>query len=166
MKAAPAVSAAAGALTLLMVGVRLGLDPIAVARLAVLGGALGVIVREDLREHRIPNRVLLPATIVCAVLSLLGGLRISSLIGSGVLLASLFAAALARSAWIGMGDAKLALLVLCGLHGATPRALLFALELAAVIAVLLALRHRRLALRVALPMAPFMAAGCVLALLI
>lgn len=166
MKPAPAIAAAAGALTLLLFGVRLGLDPVALARLAVLGGALGLIVRDDLREHRIPNRVVLPATLACAVLSVLDGLRASSLIGGGVLLVPLFAVALARPAWIGMGDVKLALLMLCGLHSATPRALLFAVELAAVIAVLLALRHRQLALRVALPMAPFMAAGCVLALLI
>jgi leader peptidase (prepilin peptidase) / N-methyltransferase len=166
MKPAPAISAVVGALTLLTVGVRLGLDPIALARLAVLGAALGVIVRDDLRAHRIPNRVVLPAMIACATLSLIGGLHASGLIGGGALLTLLFAAALARPAWIGMGDVKLALLMLCGLHSATPRALLFAVELAAAIAVLLALRHRRLALRVALPMAPFMAAGCVLALLI
>ncbi len=166
MKPAPVISAVAGALAFLIVGISLGLDPIAIARLAVLGAALGVIVRDDLREHRIPNRVLLPATIACATLSLLGGLRVSSLIGGGTLLLLLFVAALARPAWIGMGDVKLALLMLCGLHGATPRALLFAVELAVVIAVLLALRHRQMALRVALPMAPFMAAGSVLALLI
>jgi leader peptidase (prepilin peptidase)/N-methyltransferase len=166
MKPAPAISAVTGTLTLLTVGVTLSLDPIALARLAVLGAALGMIVRDDLREHRIPNRVVLPATIACAALSLFGGLRAGSLIGGGALLVLLFAGALARPAWIGMGDVKLALLMLCGLHDATPRALLFAVELAAVIAVLLALRHRRMALRVALPMAPFMAAGCVLALLI
>lgn len=166
MKPAPAISTASGSLTLLIVGTRLGLDSIAVARLAVLGAALGVIVRDDLREHRIPNRVVLPATIACTALSLFGGLQASSLIGGGALLALLFAAALARPAWIGMGDVKLALLMLCGLHGATPRAFLFGVELAAVMAVLLTLRHRRLALRVALPMGPFMAAGCLLALLI
>lgn len=166
MKPAPAISAVAGALAFLAVGVRLGLDPLALARLAVLGAALGVIVRDDLREHRIPNRVVLPATIACATLSLLGGLHVSSLIGGGALLVLLFGTALARPAWIGMGDVKLALLILCGLHGATPRALLFAVELAAAIAVLIALRRRAMALRVALPMAPFMATGCVLALLI
>jgi leader peptidase (prepilin peptidase)/N-methyltransferase len=126
MKPAPVISAVTGTLTLLTVGVTLSLDPIALARLAVLGAALGMIVRDDLREHRIPNRVVLPATIACATLSLLGGLRVSSLIGGGALLVLLFGAALARPAWIGMGDVKLALLVLCGLHGATPRALLFA----------------------------------------
>ena len=165
MKPAPVASAAAGAFALVIVGVRLGLDPIAVARLAVLGGSLGVIVRDDLRNHRVPNHVVLPATITCAALSLLGGLGMSSLVGGAVLLLLLFAAALARPAWIGMGDVKLALLMLCGLHGGTPRAFLFAVELAAVVAVLLALRHRGLAMRMTLPMAPFMAAGCVLALL-
>jgi leader peptidase (prepilin peptidase)/N-methyltransferase len=166
VKPSPAISAIAGALAFLAIGARLGLDPIALARLAVLGVALGLIVRDDVREHRIPNRVVLPATIACATLSLLDGLRASSLIGGGVLLVFLFGMALARPAWIGMGDVKLALLILCGLHSATPRALLFAIELAAAIGVLLALRHRQMALRVALPMAPFMAAGCALALLI
>ncbi len=165
MRPAPAIYAVVGALTLLTVGVRLNLDPLALARLAVLGAALGVIVRDDLREHRIANHVVLPATIACATLSLLDGLHVGSLIGGGALLVLLFGVALARPAWIGMGDVKLALLMLCGLHGATPRALLFAIELAAVIAVLVGLRHRRMAARVALPMAPFMAAGCVLALL-
>jgi leader peptidase (prepilin peptidase) / N-methyltransferase len=166
VKPASALSALAGAGTLLTAGAKLGLDPIALARLAILGAALGIIVRDDMREHRIPNRVVLPAALACAALSLLEGLRVSGFVAGGAILLILLSAALARPAWIGMGDVKLGLLVLCGLHGATPRALLFAMELAAVIAVLLALRHRRLALRIALPMAPFMAAGCVLALLI
>ena len=91
MKPAPAISAVAGALAFLTVGVRLGLDPLAFARVAVLGAALGVIVRDDLREHRIPNRVVLPATIACATLSLIGGLHVSSLIGGGAVLALLLA---------------------------------------------------------------------------
>ncbi len=166
MKPASALSALVGAATLLAAGAKLGLDLTALARLTILGAALGLIVRDDMREHRIPNRVVLPAALACAALSVIEGLRVSGFVAGGAMLLILLGAALARPAWIGMGDVKLGLLVLCGLHGATPRALLFAVELAAVIAVLLAFRHRRLALRVALPMAPFMAAGCVLALLI
>lgn len=166
MKPASALSALVGAATLLAAGAKLGLDLTALARLTILGAALGIIVRDDMRKHRIPNRVVLPAALACSALSVIEGLRVSGFFAGGAMLLILLGAALARPAWIGMGDVKLGLLVLCGLHGATPRALLFAVELAAVIAVLLTLRHRRLALRVALPMAPFMAAGCVLALLI
>ncbi len=117
-------------------GSRLGLDLVALARLAVLGVALGQLVHYDLREHRIPNRIVLPAAAACAALSLLEGVRLNSLIGGGVLLALMLAVSLARPAWLGMGDVKLALLLLCGLHAATPQAILFAVELCAVVAVL------------------------------
>ena len=155
-----------GALTVLPVGVRLALDPLALARLTILGAALGLIVCSDLRERRIPNRVVLPATAACATLSLLDGVRLSSLIGGGALLALLLGVSLARPAWIGMGDVKLALLILCGLHAAAPRALIFAIELDALIAMVLILRRGSEAFRIALPLAPFMAAGSLLALLI
>jgi leader peptidase (prepilin peptidase)/N-methyltransferase len=91
--------------------------------------------------------------------------RLSSLTWGGAVLTLLLVVSLAHPGWLGMGDVKLALLLLCGLHGATPRALLIAVELGAVIAMLLILRRGRAAFRVALPLAPFMAAGSVLALL-
>jgi leader peptidase (prepilin peptidase)/N-methyltransferase len=160
------ISAVLGGLTLLLVGIGLGFDLIALARLTVLGAALGQLVHSDVREHLIPNRIVLPAAGACAALSLLEGVRLNSLIGGGVLLAVLLAMSLARPAWLGMGDVKLALLLLCGLHAATPRAILFAVELCAVIAVFFILWRGREAFRVALPLAPFMAAGSLLALLI
>jgi leader peptidase (prepilin peptidase)/N-methyltransferase len=160
------LSAIVGALTLLLVGIGLGFDLLSLARLTVLGAALGQLVRCDVRERRIPNRIVLPAAGACAMLSLLEGVRLNSLIGGGVLLAVLLAVSLACPAWLGMGDVKLALLLLCGLHAATPRAILFAVELCAVIAVLFILWRGREAFRIALPLAPFMAAGSLLALLI
>jgi leader peptidase (prepilin peptidase) / N-methyltransferase len=166
MKPAPAISAVAGALAFLLVGAELGFDSIALVRLAILGGALGQIVRYDLRERRIPNRIVLPATAACATLSLLDGVRLSSLIGGGVLIALLLAGSLLRPEWLGMGDVKLALLILCGLHGATLRAVLLGIELAVVVVLLLTVRRGRQTLRLALPLAPFLAAGSLLALLI
>jgi leader peptidase (prepilin peptidase)/N-methyltransferase len=160
------ISAVLGGLTLLPVGIGLGFDLVALARLAVLGAALGQLVHSDVRERRIPNRIVLPAAGACAALSLLEGVRLNSLIGGGVLLAVMLAMSLARPAWLGMGDVKLALLLLCGLHAATPQAILFAVELCAVVAVLFILWRGREAFRVALPLAPFMAAGSLLALLI
>jgi leader peptidase (prepilin peptidase)/N-methyltransferase len=142
------------------------MTPLALARLAILGAALGVLVRYDLREHRIPNRIVLPAAATCASLSLIDGVRLGSLLTGGLLLALFLAVSLAWPALLGMGDVKLALLILCGVHGAAPRALILAIELDALIAMLLILRRGREALRMALPLAPFMAAGSLLALLI
>jgi prepilin signal peptidase PulO-like enzyme (type II secretory pathway) len=56
--------------------------------------------------------------------------------------------------------------MLCGLHGSTPLALLVGVELAALVALAHALRRGRLAFRLALPLAPFMAAGSLVALLL
>ncbi|HTB50835.1 MAG TPA: prepilin peptidase [Solirubrobacteraceae bacterium] len=166
MKQARIVFAAVGALALVGVGVMLRLDALAITRLAILGAALGVCVRDDLHERRIPNRIVLPAALACAALSLLDGLRVSTLVVGGVLLVLLLALGLARPRWIGMGDVKLLLLMLCGLHGATPQALVFAIGLAALIAGLLTIWRGREALRLALPLAPFLAGGSLLALLI
>lgn len=166
MKPSPAISAIAGALAFVVIGAELGFDMIVLARLVILGGALGQIVGYDLREHRIPNRIVLPATAACAALSVIDGVRLSSLIGGAILIAVLFTASLLRRAWLGMGDVKPALLILCGLHGATFLAVMLAVELAVVVALLLTIRRGREALRLALPLAPFMAAGSLLALLI
>ncbi|MHB8533477.1 MAG: hypothetical protein ACYDC2_12235 [Solirubrobacteraceae bacterium] len=94
------------------------------------------------------------------------GVHASGVVGGAVLVAVILFVALARPAWVGMGDAKLALLLLAGLHGATPLALLLGVELAAVIALVVALRRGRIALSMSLPLAPFMAAGSLLALLL
>jgi leader peptidase (prepilin peptidase) / N-methyltransferase len=144
-----------------------GLDLLALVRLAILGAALGQLVRYDLREHRIPNRIVLPATAACGILSLLDdGARLSGLLTGGAVLALLLGVSLARPAALGMGDVKLALLMFCALHGAAPRALILAVELYALIAVFLIIRRGRAAFAIAVPVAPFMAAGSLLALLI
>ena len=83
-----------------------------------------------------------------------------------ILIAVLFTASLLRPSWLGMGDVKLALLMLCGLHGATLMAVMLAVALAVGAALLFTIRRGREALRLALPLAPFMAAGSLLALLI
>jgi leader peptidase (prepilin peptidase) / N-methyltransferase len=166
MSRARLASAALAGIGLGTLGLRLGLGVPAVARLAVLGGALGILVLYDVRERRIPNRVVGPAILACSVLSIVEGVRASGVAGGAVLVAVILLAALARPAWVGMGDAKLAVLLLAGLHGATPLALLFGVELAAVIALAVALRRGRIALAASLPLAPFMAAGSLLALLL
>jgi leader peptidase (prepilin peptidase)/N-methyltransferase len=166
MKPTVVLCTAAGAAALVVVGIRLSFDGLTLARLAVLGAALGQLVRYDLAEHRIPNRIVLPAAAICAVLSVIHGVRLDELILGTALLLSLLVVSLARPALLGMGDVKLALLMLCALHGATPRALGLAVELYALIALVIVLQRGRVAFSMSLPMAPFMAAGSLLALLL
>jgi leader peptidase (prepilin peptidase)/N-methyltransferase len=166
MKATVALCAVAGSALLVVVGQGLGFDGLALARLVVLGAALGALVPYDLAEHRIPNRIVLPSAALCGALSITDGVRAGHLILGAVLLALLLAVSLARPALLGMGDVKLALLMLCALHAATPRALGLAIELYALIALVIVLRRGRAAFAVSLPLAPFMAAGSLLALLI
>lgn len=165
MKPVALARSAVGTLALLAIAIGLGVDTLALARLGVLGAALAQLVHHDLREHRIPNRIVLPAAATCAVLSILDRVPAASLIPGAVLLTTLLCVSLARPAWLGMGDVKLALLLLCALDNATPRALMLTVELYSIIALLLILRRGRAAFRLTLPLAPFMAAGSLLALL-
>lgn len=164
---AQVAAGAGGALTLLVAGVALDESPLALGRLAVLGGALGRLVLFDMRQRRVPNRIVLPAAVACAALSVAGGPHVSVglLLGVGLVVA-LLAVSLASPTALGIGDVKLALLILCGLDGAAPRALILALELYALTGVLLLIRHGRAALGTSLPLAPILAAGSLIALLI
>jgi hypothetical protein len=65
--------AAAGALAFPLAGLAGGAGSLSLARLAILGGAVGAVVAYDLREHRIPNRIVLPAIMACAALFVGGG---------------------------------------------------------------------------------------------
>jgi leader peptidase (prepilin peptidase)/N-methyltransferase len=165
---APALAASTGgALAILLAAARLGLSPLAVVRLAILGAALGQLALYDLRERRIPNRVVLPATAICASLSLADGLHTStSLLVATGLVVLLLAISLTSPAVLGMGDVKLALLLLCALGGLASTALLLTLELYALVALLLLIRRGRSALGSTLPLAPITAAGCFIALLL
>ena len=77
MRATVVLCGMLGSALLVLVGHGLGFDGLALARLAVLGAALGALVPYDLAEHRIPNRIVLPAAALC------GALSIADLIGRG-----------------------------------------------------------------------------------
>lgn len=140
-------------------------DPIDLARLAVCGAALGAIAAIDLAEHRVPNRLVLPAATACALLSLVGGVSIAALLPGLAILALLLLVAVAQPASLGAGDVKLALLIVVGLDGDASRALAAGLVLAALAGLLIIARSGRSAGRRALPLAPFLAAGSLLVLL-
>ena len=167
MRRAAVMCAGTGAVILPAAGASLVSGPLGLARLLVLGGALGLLVPYDLREHRIPNRIVLPAACVCAALSLAEGVQQGAGLYLGAtLVAALFAVSLAAPAALGMGDAKLALLILCALGGLASLALLIAVELYCLAGVALLIRHGRAAFKITLPLAPVIAAGCLITVLL
>jgi leader peptidase (prepilin peptidase)/N-methyltransferase len=155
--------ACAGAIALPLADV--GTDPVGLARLGVCGAALGAIASIDLAEHRVPNRIVLPAAAACGGLSAVGGVSVAALLGGVAIVGVLLLTALAWPAGLGMGDVKLALLIVLGLDGDASRALIAGLVLAAIAGACLIARHGRGAGRRALPLAPFLAVGSLLALL-
>jgi leader peptidase (prepilin peptidase)/N-methyltransferase len=159
------ITAAAGAATFTLCAVVLHLSPLALVRLTLLGAALGAVVESDLAQRRIPNRIVGPAALACAALWLAGGIVPFALIDGLVLVVVLLALSLCAPHALGMGDVKLALLLVLGLDGRGVVALLVALELAACFGLLLLVRHGRAGGSRQLPLAPFFAAGALIALL-
>jgi len=155
------IAATAGAATFASVGVRAHAGPLALTRLAVLGAALVAAAFFDLAQRRIPNRIVLPAAATCAALTLAAGAPLSLLAGLATILVLLIVS-LGWPAAIGMGDVKLALLLVLGLDGDALRALALGLVLAALAGVTLVFRHGRMAWRTSLPLAPFLVVGALL----
>jgi leader peptidase (prepilin peptidase)/N-methyltransferase len=154
-----------GALSLPLVALLHGAEPLGSARLAVCGAALASAAVYDLRERRIPNRIVVPAATICLGLSVATGVHRSTLAFGLAIVAALLALSLARPAALGMGDVKLALLIVAGLDGYAPRALALALVLAALASTALFARDGFAAATRALPLAPFLAVGALLAVL-
>jgi leader peptidase (prepilin peptidase)/N-methyltransferase len=123
-----------------------------------------VVTATDLERRIVPNRVVLPAA--AAVLALQTVFYPSPQWALGALGASgfLFLAALAYPGGMGMGDVKLALLIGALLGRTTPVAIMLALFLALVPTIFLIARHGARARRLAIPFAPFLAAGAVIGL--
>ena len=140
-------------------------QPLGCVRVALLGGTLTAAAVSDLRSRRIPNRIVVPASGLLLALQRPGqpGGR---LVTAVIVVAALFVLSLAQPAALGMGDSKLALAVLCGLGGATTDALVVSLALAGLASVALLLRGGRPALRLGLPLAPFLLLGTLLSILV
>lgn len=141
-------------------------DPVTLARLGVLGSALAAAAVFDLVERRIPNRLLLPAGAGCCALTLAGGGAGADLAVPLAVVVCLVAVSLAQPQALGMGDAKLALLIALGLDGHATDALMLGLFCAALAGAVVLLREGRAAGGRSLPLAPFLATGSLLALLL
>jgi len=159
------IAAAAGAASFALCAVLLRQPPLALVRLTLLGAALGAVVESDLFERRIPNRIVAPVAAACAAAWATSGVTLFALVDGLVLVIALLALSLFRPEALGMGDVKLALLLALGLDGRAAVALLVALALAAAFGLLLLLRFGRGAASHKLPLAPFFAAGALIALI-
>jgi leader peptidase (prepilin peptidase) / N-methyltransferase len=153
------------ATALLLVGCVLafGFTPKAAAA-SIACAALVVVTATDLERRIVPNWVVLPAAV--AVLALQTVAHPSPQWALGALGAAtfLFLAALAYPGGMGMGDVKLALLIGALLGLTTVVGLMLGLLFALVPSIVLFARHGLRARRLAIPLAPFLAAGTVVAL--
>src|SRR5262245_6248711 len=122
----------------------------------------------DLETRLLPNRIVLPAALVVTAASALLGPRafvehLLCAIAAGVFLG---AAAAIRPGDLGMGDAKLALLLGALLGTAVLTALAIGFCLVAAVGLALVARDGRPALKRTLPLGPFLAVGALATLLL
>ena len=134
------------------------------AAAAIACGTFVVVTATDIERRIVPNRVVLPAA--AAVLALMTAYHPSPQWALGAVGAAgfLFLAALAYPGGMGMGDVKLALLIGALLGVTTPVGIMLGLFLALVPSLVLFARHGMGARRLAIPFAPFLCAGAVIAL--
>ncbi len=158
------IAALAGGVTMAIAELLATTDPLAIAQLAVLGAALAAAALYDLTQRRIPNRIVIPAAAACAAVTLVAGTPLSLLIGLATVLL-LVIVSLRWPAALGMGDVKLALLLVLGLDGDAIRALMLGVALSALAGCVLLVRRGRHAWKASLPLAPFLAAGALLAVI-
>jgi len=155
-----------GGLAFLAAGLRVDADGPELARLVILGAALGAVVATDLAEHRVPNRIVLPAALACALLLVAEAARPQQLLGGLAIVAVMLALSIISPASFGMGDVKLALLLVLGLGGLATQALVIGLVLAAAFGLVLMLWYGRPAARRSLPLAPFLSSGAAVVMLL
>ncbi len=131
---------------------------------AIFCTALVAISATDIERMIVPNRIVLPAAVVVLALQLAWDPSIQwPVAGLGAAL-FLFVAALVYPRGMGMGDVKLALLIGVAVGWSVPVALFAGMLAALIPSVFLLARHGAAARKRAIPFAPFLAFGGVLAL--
>jgi leader peptidase (prepilin peptidase)/N-methyltransferase len=153
------------ATALLLVGCLLAFGlTLRAAAAAVFCAALVVVTATDLTHRIVPNRVVLPGAACVALLMTLAEPSPEWAIAGIGASAFLLVVALAYPGGMGMGDVKLALLMGVALGRTVAVALPLGMLLALVPAVFLFARHGSAARKMAIPFAPFLALGSVIAL--
>jgi leader peptidase (prepilin peptidase)/N-methyltransferase len=125
---------------------------------------LVAVTATDLTHRIVPNRIVLPATVVVVAAHTALEPRPEWALGALGASLFLFAAAVAYPAGMGMGDVKLALLMGAALGKSVSVALLAGMIFALVPSFVLLARHGSAARKMGIPFAPFLALGSVLAL--
>lgn len=159
------IIALAGGTTFATAGLVANTNALTLTRLTLVGAALAAAAFYDLTQRRIPNRIVLPAAAGCGALTLAAGAPFLLLAGLATVLL-LLVVSLRWPAALGMGDVKLAVLLALGLDGSALRALALGVALAALAGCVLVVRHGGTALRASLPLAPFIAAGAFVAVVV
>jgi leader peptidase (prepilin peptidase)/N-methyltransferase len=118
----------------------------------------------DLEHRIIPNRIVLPATVLVLLANTARDLSPEWALGALGASGFLFAAALAYPAGMGMGDVKLALLMGAALGRTVPVALMAGMLAAMIPSFYLFARHGAKARKMGIPFGPFLAIGSVVAL--
>jgi leader peptidase (prepilin peptidase)/N-methyltransferase len=134
---------------------------VTVAAAAVYVAALLAIAWVDLRERRVPNRIVLPAAAVVLALHTLGDPSPEWAIAAAAAFAFLLVPAVVYPAGLGMGDVKLMLLLGAMLGENVLAAVLVGFVAAAVPSLVLLLTGRR---GTTFAFAPFLALGGLAAL--
>jgi leader peptidase (prepilin peptidase) / N-methyltransferase len=140
-----------------------GLTPRA-AVAAFFGAVLVAVSFVDLRHRIVPNRIILPCTLV--LLAAQTALEPSPEWLMAALSASafLFVAVLAHPRGMGMGDVKLALFLGAGLGRTVGVALMVGMFAALLPSIVLLVRHGSSARKMGIPFAPFLSIGAIVAL--
>jgi leader peptidase (prepilin peptidase) / N-methyltransferase len=125
---------------------------------------LVAVTATDLTHRVVPNRIVVPAAVLVLVANTALAPRPEWALGALGAAAFLFIAVLAYPAGMGMGDVKLALLMGAALGKAVPVAMLGGMIFALLPSLFLFARHGSAARKMAIPFAPFLALGSVVAL--
>jgi leader peptidase (prepilin peptidase)/N-methyltransferase len=134
------------------------------AAAAVFCVSLVVVTATDLTHRIVPNRVVLPASaVVVALMTVSDHSPEWAIAGLGAA-TFMLVVALAYPGGMGMGDVKLALLLGVALGRAVVVAIPLGMLAAIVPAIVLFIRHGSGARKMAIPFAPFLAVGSVVAL--
>ena len=116
-------------------------------------------------EHRIvPDKIVLPSTLIVLVAQTIREPSVEWILAALGASLFLFLAVLAYPAGMGMGDVKLALLMGAALGKLVTVALMIGMLAAVVPGIYLLVRHGQAARKMAIPFAPFLALGSIVAL--
>lgn len=127
---------------------------------------LVVVTRADFEHRLIPNRIVLPGTVLVVAARTLDDPSLVWVLATLAAGLVLFVVVLIYPKGMGMGDAKLAAFLGAGLGAPVAVALFLGFLAAFVPAAVLLVRHGRAARKQAIPLGPFLALGGVVALFV